>query len=265
MLRIMLMSGLLISTSLAGDLQILTLEEPLFGFTNSDNEFTGFSVDVIHEIQRRVGNDDKIQVYPWKRAFRTAIEQPNVVLFTVTRTADREEKFHWIATIERNAWALFAKKGSGIVVNTLDDAKKVNLIGVLRGGSHEQFLLDNGFKREQLIDVSNYKQSTLMLHLNRIELTVFSTLGMAISCFNNNCDFNEFEAVFTFKALPSGGIAMSKGTPAEVVEKWQKAARDMKEDGTFEAIAKKWVKYVKKTYGLQSHVKDGTLNLWPEE
>jgi polar amino acid transport system substrate-binding protein len=86
----------------------------------------------VREIQQRIGNTDDIQMIPWTRIYQTALRKPNIVFFSVARTPEREDKFHWIALVMPKPWTLYAKKGSGLQVKTLEDAKKVDAIGVLR-------------------------------------------------------------------------------------------------------------------------------------
>jgi polar amino acid transport system substrate-binding protein len=116
----------------ADELRIWTLSEPPGNFVDENGEITGLSVDYVREIQQRIGNTDDIQMIPWTRIYQTALRKPNIVFFSVARTPEREDKFHWIALVMPKPWTLYAKKGSGLQVKTLEDAKKVDAIGVLR-------------------------------------------------------------------------------------------------------------------------------------
>ena len=53
-------------------LQLLTEELPPLNFTEGD-EIRGLSVDLVREIQRRLGKDYPIQVVPWARGYHALL------------------------------------------------------------------------------------------------------------------------------------------------------------------------------------------------
>ncbi len=244
-------------------LKIMTSEEPPLNFTDEQGELTGFSMDIAREIQRRVGNSDHINIYPWARVYNTALKEPNVVAFTMARTEEREDKFQWITLVSRNAWVLFARKGSGISVSSLDDAKTVKSIGVIRDGVHEQLLRSYGF--QNLEPVTGWEQNLRKLMVGRVSLIFYAVAGAVKTCRTIGVDFEkELETVYAVKT-PGAYIVMSQKTSLSTVEKWQQAAQQMKEDGTFDRIMQKWIGYLYTHDGLETHLKDGGLNLWKEK
>ncbi|MCP4023003.1 MAG: transporter substrate-binding domain-containing protein, partial [Desulfobacteraceae bacterium] len=87
---------ILYGKSIANDMFIGTNgKSPPTGFMDENGELTGLTTDLVFEIQKRVGNTNKIAVYPWARIYLMALNKPNVVIFTASRNADRENKFHW--------------------------------------------------------------------------------------------------------------------------------------------------------------------------
>ena len=123
----------------------LTLEEPLLSYHNSVGELDGVSVELVRELQRRVGNEKPIQVYPWARAYRIAQTRADILLFTTTRSVERDPLFHWLLRVNRDAWMLFARHDDDLQLNSLEGAKRVESVGVLRGGSHALLLRSEGF------------------------------------------------------------------------------------------------------------------------
>ena len=221
---------------LAEPLTIVTSEEPPLSFSDEQGVLTGISVDVVREIQRRVGSVDLIEIYPWPRLYHTAEKEPNVVAFTMARTEEREDKFHWITVVNRNAWMLFAKKGSGITISKLEDAKNVKTIGVVQEDVRERLLHSMGF--HNLEPVTKWEQNILKLLDDRVSLVFYAASGLAQSCRKASVDCGKIESVYTIK-LAEAYIAMSKGTSAATVELWQTTAKQMKQDGTFNRIAAK--------------------------
>jgi len=129
---------------LSAELMVLTENLPPLNFIKDDT-LMGPAVDIVKEIQRRVGSHEQIQVYPWARAYQMALEEENIVLFGMARTEVRNDKFNWIGPIAQKRDILAAKKNSGLVINSLEDAKKVDHIGTLRGDAKEVFLQRHSF------------------------------------------------------------------------------------------------------------------------
>jgi len=125
-------------------LTILTENLPPLNYLRN-GVLVGPSVEIVKEIQRRVGSHEEIRVYPWARAYKMALEDENVVLFGTTYTKVRHDKFKWIGPLATKRDILVAKKGSGITINSLDDAKKVKRIGTLRDDTRERLLKRHGF------------------------------------------------------------------------------------------------------------------------
>ena len=60
------------------------------------------------------------------------IYENDPVAFEMSYTKVREDKFKWVGPLATKRDILVAKKGSGIKINSLEDAKKVKCIGTYR-------------------------------------------------------------------------------------------------------------------------------------
>ena len=129
---------------LSAELTIFTENLPNLNYIK-DGELVGLSVDIVKEIQKRVGSHEQIKVLPWARAYKMALQEENVVLFSMTHTESRKDLFKWICPLVTKRDILVAKKGSGIAINSLEDAKKVKRIGTIRDDSKERLLKSHGF------------------------------------------------------------------------------------------------------------------------
>lgn len=95
MKRVLLMlSSLLLflpqSSSAAAKLTILTKNLPTLNYLKN-GELVGYSVDIVKEIQKRVGSYEQIKVLPWARAYNMALNEENIVLFSITLTEERKD------------------------------------------------------------------------------------------------------------------------------------------------------------------------------
>lgn len=220
----------------AADFKIMTEEYPPFNYTDN-GKLTGVSSEIVLEIAKRIGHSTDVSVEPWARAYALIQKKDGLVLFSMTRTEKRENLFKWAGPIAPNKWVLFAKKGSGITINSLDDAKKVGKIGTYKDDATEAFLKDSGFTNVD--SVLKDDQNVPKLAAGRIDLWIVGELqGIYKAKKQNKSD--SLEKVFDVKDTQLY-IAFSKTTSDEEVAKWQKALDEMKADGTYDAMMSKYM------------------------
>lgn len=241
---------------LAAELKILTFDEPPTSYVDENGKLSGFAVEIVREIQHRVSNNDPIELLPEMRALIIASAEPNVVLFSFSRTPDRENQYHWITLLIRKPWVFYMKKNTDIVLRDINDAKQLGTIGVARG-IRSTYLETLGFKN--LEAVTNNWQNIKKLFAERVQAIYYEPQGMATECQRLGIPFSEFKQVFVTN-YSEVYIAMSKGTDPGIVKNWQDAARNMKDDGTFQRIAEKWATYMSEKYDVICNVGIDALN-----
>ena len=166
-----------------------------------------------------------------------AIESKNVIFFGMTYTDVRKDKFKWVGPLATKRDILVAKKGSGIKLDSLEDAKKVKRIGTLRDDTRESLLKSHGFTN--LEPVSDEQLNAKKLALGRIDLWAYKIPGLRTVCDLAGVDFNEFEEVYHLREIDLM-IAFSIKTSDSIVQKWKNAFNEMSVDGTIIQIRKKW-------------------------
>ncbi len=219
--------------------EIYTEHSPPANFKDKNGAYAGKAVDLVREIQKRVGSKEQIMMIPWVRAYFYITDpgKTNIVLFSMTFTEKRRNLFKWVGPVAENSWQLFARADSDIVINTLEDAKKVNVIGTYRGDVRETFLKSKGFKN--LDSTTNNIQNLHKLLYGRITLWMVSNTGAVKMTQLEGIPFNQIKLVYTIEKKGLY-IAFHKNTSDTVVMKWQLAYEDIKKDGTMERIFKKW-------------------------
>jgi len=219
------------------ELQFLTEEYPPITF-RKDGKVTGLATEVVEEIQRRTDSKAPIQVLPWARAYQTALSDPNTVLFSVTRTAERESLFQWVGPLVSQKTSFYALRGTKVKVNSLADAKKLDPIIVVRDYYSEQFLKGEGFTNMDL--VANPEQMVKMLMAGRRPMMASDNLLLPALLENAGAKREDVESVYTFMESKLY-IAFSKNTSSATVAQWQQALDNMKRDGSYAKIYKKWL------------------------
>jgi len=221
----------------ADELMIYTEEWKPISFSEN-GKAGGLGVEVVQEILRRLGTRDNIKVIPWARGWKYLMENPNVVLFTMTRTEKREKLFTMIGPVAVGTTNFYAKKGSGIAVRNMEDAKKVKSIGVYRSAVEEQILTDEGFSNLEVTSVPLLSGKKLMA--GRIDLWCNANLTAGKILEDAGFSANDVENVFTIRENHLY-IAISKGTSEKVANMWKNTLESIKNDGTFAQIYSKWL------------------------
>lgn len=206
-------------------------------FRGLDGKFAGLDVEIVAEIQKRVGNTDPIQLVPWTRGLKYLESESDTLLFSMARTKERTERYQWIGPISEVVYGFYTKAESAIVINSLDDARKLASIGVYRNDIRDQFLTKENFTNLDRADTSfsNVKK----LFAGRV--VVIASTAMGIQAEAKRAGFSMSNLKFLYAFLSSHVyIAVSKNTDPKIVARWNTALEAMKKDGTVEAIFKKY-------------------------
>ena len=206
-------------------------------FVGGDGNLTGFTIEIVKEIQKRVGNNDEIHLVPWARGLATLNTEPNSILFTMARTAERNSKYQWIGPISETTYGFYVKADSTLKITSLEDAKRVGLIGVYRDDVRDQFLTKQGFTN---LDRANSNLSSFKkLMLGRNVMYADSLMGVKSLAENAGYKLTDVRVAYNFMKIQLY-IAASKDTDPLIVAKWNRALGDMKKGNAFMAIHKKY-------------------------
>jgi polar amino acid transport system substrate-binding protein len=221
----------------AAQLQILTEENPPLNF-EKDGRPAGFSVEIVREILRRLKRRDPIRVTPWARGLQMLDTQPNVVLFSTARTAERESRYQWVGPLCIVHWHFFTRADSPVKIGCLKDARRVRAIATYRNDAKERYLKLQGFTN---LESSNSPQSNLKkLMSGRVDLWLHPDIGAPLVARKLGIDTAGLKMTLPVTSATLY-IAFSRETPSSLVKRWQRTLDGIKKDGTFTAIAARWL------------------------
>jgi polar amino acid transport system substrate-binding protein len=203
-----------------------------------DGETTGFAVEVVRALQERMNDETPIQVVSWDQGYERLLKQPDVALFSTFRTRERDPLFQWVGPLVTARLGFYGRKGTGLRVRSLEDARRLKGIGTYHNDAKEQFLEDQGFTN--LVSASDPTTNLRHLMSGWIDCVIDTDLSCAYTSLQAGIDPADLELLFQIKEL-SMYIAFSKDTDPELVAAWQGALQSIKDDGTFSAIQDKWV------------------------
>ena len=231
--------GLLLffTSSSAQNLTVYCEEDFPVQFYGKDGQLTGFSIEIVREIQNRLGIRGEIQVVPWSRGIDKLNNEPNTMLITMAKTPEREALYQWVGPVISVEYGLYGKANSALKISSLEGAKKVKAIGVYRNDIRDQTLTRLGFSNldRAASNVSSFKK----LMIGRIDLYTDTKLGAEQTAVALGYRPSDVKLIFPlFKSYLSFGV--SRTTSPAIVQKWNAALDAMKKDETFLAIQRKY-------------------------
>ncbi|MBF0266609.1 MAG: ABC transporter substrate-binding protein [Gammaproteobacteria bacterium] len=196
----------------------------------------GIAIEIVKAIQKEIQDNSKIKVYPWSRGVRIVSKKKNAALFSMLRTPEREDKYQWIGPLTSMKMVFFKRTGSDIQIKNMEDAKKVNKVGVTRNVGNHQMMISKGFKNLDVLQEGADEQNIKKLVKGRIDL--WPSLKMAGLYQARKMGLTgQIEAVEDVVAF-SGDmyIAVNKDTDQQLIQKWQDAFDRLKKQGVIDKI-----------------------------
>jgi len=217
----------------------MTEDYPPFNMAGADGVATGAAVDTLTTIFERMGaakTAKDIQVLPWARGYREVQSTPNTCLFLMTLTDERKPLFKWVGPVVVNTFDAIALKSKGMKIASAEEL--VNLkAGVIRDDVGDALAQKAGIK--QIERVPSNDQNIKKLTEGRIDIWVFeeSVAKWQIQSLGFNAD--DYESVWTLSESDLY-YAFHKDTDDALIASIQKTLDDMKADGSYEAVMKKY-------------------------
>lgn len=199
-----------------------------------DGVVLGRETDKIREIMTRTATPYTITVVPWKRAYTNALLNPDMCVYSTTRTPERETLFKWVGPTDSAEWQLWARADSKRTLRGIEDARELR-IGTSNGDARDGYLRSRGFRVEAVSDdMLNFRK----LMLGRIDLWAVSvragTTGPRIAQWERNV-----KPLLVFHRAQVY-LACNIAVPDKLINRLNIALAEARRDGTFENIERKY-------------------------
>ena len=248
----------LISFALYGKpLRIITVVEPPASYLDSHGQLTGFSVEVVQAIQRSLDDKTVIEVMPEARAIHIARTEPNVILFSFSRTPKREDEFYWLGQLSVKAWSVYALSSNPVQIESLEQLHKVQAIGVVRGDIREEWLLEQGF--DNLHPSVNHQQNIHRLRSGRLDLIAYESQGIQHLLWEEGLETTDVKSVYKLKTSEVYLLMSKSGTDLKLMQSWKTAAEKLRRSGQQQFIAEKWQMILKHYHNINTGAVEGIL------
>lgn len=227
-------------------LRIVTEEFPPYNLTEN-GRVTGFSTEVVEAVLHEIGLRAPIQSMPWARAYDTARNEENVLIYSITRTAQREALFKWVGVVAPSDWYLFALQGTpqAAGLGSLDEARRYQ-VATVNEDAGEQYLAAKGFALGRNLQSSNkYEFNYEKLRRGRVDLWIANDL--VAHHLARQAGDDPARVLVRVLSLPDLGgtdglyMAFGSKTSDAMVERFRKGLATIRKNGRYEALKKKWL------------------------
>ncbi|ODP97117.1 amino acid ABC transporter substrate-binding protein [Salinivibrio sp. SS3] len=223
-----------------GELDYITEVYPPFNYEER-GELKGIAVDFLEAATEAAGDPvsrDQVKIQPWARGYATTLSEPNTVLFSTTRTDEREDKFKWVGPITDTKIVVWAPKSKGITIDNASDFANYK-VGVVRDDVGEHLLRSMGVDEDALRLSPKADLLAKQLAAGRVDMWAYEENVSAFIMSQNNIDTSQFEVVHVLDESQLY-YSFSNNTPDSYIEKLQAGIDQATADGTLEAIKSKY-------------------------
>jgi len=202
--------------------------------TNAGGQPGGVVLEVVREAGKRAGVALEFSFVPWQRAQLEAEARSDVLIIPFTRTPSREANYQWVAPVLEfhTVMVTLATPPSSI-----EEARSL-VVGYVRGTSFKDEAEQAGFPyvEETNDDLMNARK----LKLGRIGAWVTTDL-MANGVYRQ-AGFDPAELKYgpNLGPVKISYVAASRDFPKEIAERIATAIKQMRADGSYQAIVKRY-------------------------
>lgn len=207
----------------ANKVTIYTEQWPPYNYFDANNNLVGLATKNVHDILQRTDLEYDIKLMAWVRAYDSVLKNPNGLVYSIFRSEQRENKFHWFCPLTRSMKIGLFKLSNrnDIQISDLQSAKQYR-VGIVRGDYANQFLQENGFEVGKNLMVSSDDDANVKLLLRgRIDLTVQN--GDSLFYRLTNMQLNTSTVTQVLESIDGKSqhncLALNKNASPEVVNK----------------------------------------------
>ncbi len=222
-----------LKTEALNNINFMTEDYPPFNYSQN-GKVTGFGTDIIVKVFNELNlkkNAENIMILPWARSYRKVqkVGKRNA-LFLMGRTTQRENLFKWVGPVPGNKYAIVTYRG-GPKVKGIEDLKGEKVVSIRKDiGGHA--LIDAGFPKDNLMEVSKVKQLFSLIKKKRFKFFSYGLVGLKEKMKTSGFYMEDFKVAFIFKESDLY-YAFNKSIEDKTVKKYQKGLNKVMSDEKF--------------------------------
>lgn len=233
-------------------LTIMTEEYPPSNY-EYQNEVRGICTEIVRAMQKKLKDDNPIQMTSWVRGYKTVQKQADSALFCMIRLEEREKMFHWVGPLAYDRTVLYEHRDAPTGIKTLEDAKKVASISTGSTSNADWiFLNSQGF--ENLITNDKVTQSDSVMPLVGKRTVLASGKPFTTRSLLQQRGIDPDVLVDTGVVVYEKPLylAFNKQTDEAVAKKWQAALDELVKSREYDAIQERALQKAYADFGIKS-------------
>lgn len=225
-------------------LRVVTERMPPYNYQDKNDELVGVGTVVTKALLEQLALDSKIEIMPWARAYRLALNEPNILIYSIAKTPAREKLFHWLGgytTIDMNLFAIDNGTGQqGFNIKRLTNKN----IGVLRDSSLADYIRRHeDLGRANISKAVSYELLYKMQQRNRLDFILAPK--MIVSYFDDKYGTDPKNHPKPVYRMPDPyqleiHLALSLTTPEATVKRVRQAMAQLRESGKLDKIVSEY-------------------------
>jgi ABC-type amino acid transport substrate-binding protein len=219
-------------------LRFISEEYKPFNYTENSNAY-GLAPDLLKSVCSKLNMDYTIEFLPWDEGYSEALSSDNGVLFTTALNSVRKDLFKWAGPIASLDWDFYAAAPGSFTISSLDDAKKVEKIGVIVGYASEEYLVQEGFTN--LVYCTNVNDCVSKLLKGEIDLYPSDRFTMAAALESQGKTIYAVKSLLNIKT-DLLYFAFNKNVSDDLIADFQAAIDQTKEEGTLKKLTEQYLK-----------------------
>ena len=228
-----------------------------YGLVSLVGELEGIAADFVREILHEMGMSDAILSAPWKRIAKEATTKSNVLVFSVIRTDERDDVFHWVTPVSKNLHGLFGIDKPRFAA--IQDVPKTYRVGTLAQDYRYDIALDLGF---QVKAYESWQALVDGLLRNDIDVLFGSQGAVDIGCNPDGLKCETIKLTSEYD-ISTAYLALSKtDTCVLVLEKLKLASAKVRKSKKYNEQLSAWSEMVSQNFGIAHHTENGVVHLW---
>jgi len=202
-----------------------------------NGKLTGMVVEVVEALIQRTGQPATIELVPWTRGYQQAQREADTAVFPTVRTAQREDKFHWVGPVAAGNTSFYSHRGAGVRVRSLADVEQLGTLAVPKLWYSYEVLKEQGLKT--LYGVPTPQHMLKMFKHGRTRLMLANSLVLDEMLASQGMSREQVEWQYALMSNTTY-IAFSRKTDGKLIATWQQALEAMRRDGSLERIHRRW-------------------------
>lgn len=206
--------------------------------TNPQGVPGGLTTAVVQEMLGHARLTAPIEVYPWARAFKIASTTPNVLIYNMARTSERENNFIWIGEVASYRFGFVKlKKRDDIHIRQFADAKNY-VAGTQRDDFSADWLRTQGFTLgKQLTLQADIEETWRYLVSGKIDILIDDPFAVEDMLSKFQLQRKDIEFVYYIPELQqTTWIAIHKDSSPELVAKLKSGYQFARQTAAFQRV-----------------------------